>query len=152
MGIRRVNFPLCALERLAENCFVSRKASFSQINVNTQYRRSMSLIPFAYRRVMPCSSLQASQHWSIPHCEIPLRFQERGLPVCGTQLFANQCNPIVNRPILFYCRSMSLIPFANRWIVWCSSPKPHNIRLFPIVKFLFVFENEVLRNQPSESM
>ena len=44
----------------------------------------MSLIPFANRRVMPCSSLQASQHWSIPHREIPLRFRERGLPVRGT--------------------------------------------------------------------
>jgi hypothetical protein len=41
----------------------------------------MSLIPFANCRVMPCSSLQASQHWSIPHFEILLRLRERGLPV-----------------------------------------------------------------------
>ena len=37
----------------------------------------MSLIPFANRRIVWCSSLQASQHSSIPHREIPLRFRER---------------------------------------------------------------------------
>jgi len=44
----------------------------------------MSLIPFANRWIVWCSSLQASQHSSIPHREIPLRFRERGLPVRGT--------------------------------------------------------------------
>ena len=37
----------------------------------------MSLIPFANRWIVWCSSLQASQHSSIPHREIPLRFRER---------------------------------------------------------------------------
>ena len=26
----------------------------------------------------PCSTHEASQHWSIPRCEIPLRFREQG--------------------------------------------------------------------------
>jgi len=45
----------------------------------------MSLIPFANRRIVWCSSLQASQHSSIPHCEIPLRFRERAgaVPLTG---------------------------------------------------------------------
>ena len=51
----------------------------------------MRLIPLAYRWIVWCSSLGASQHWSIPHYEIPLRFWERvGLPSRIT----------VNRPIL----------------------------------------------------
>ena len=37
----------------------------------------MSLIPFANSRIVWCSSLQASQHSSIPHREIPLCFRER---------------------------------------------------------------------------
>jgi len=43
----------------------------------------MSLIPFANRRIVWCSSLQASQHSSIPHREIPLRFREPGLASWG---------------------------------------------------------------------
>jgi hypothetical protein len=42
----------------------------------------LRLILFANGRVMPCSSLQAPQHSSIPHFKIPLR----GLPVGGTAL------------------------------------------------------------------
>ena len=38
---------------------------------------------------------------------------------------------------------MSLIPFANRRVSRVPLSKPHNIGLFPIAKFLFVFENEL---------
>jgi hypothetical protein len=41
---------------------------------------------------------------------------------------------------------LRLIPFADRRIVWCSSLGASQHWLFPIEKFLFVFENEASRN------
>ena len=52
----------------------------------------MSLIPFANRWIVWCSSLQASQHSSIPHREIPLRFRERAgaVPRTGRPALENE--------------------------------------------------------------
>ena len=38
----------------------------------------------------PCSTFGASQHWSIPHREIPLRFRERGLARSTIEFYAER--------------------------------------------------------------
>ena len=91
MGVKRVDFPLCALERLVVKIpqgsvkprlfhlyvFTYKIDLFSYCRIFT------NSFPFSYRRISQCSTIGAPQHWSILHREIPLRFREPGLASWG---------------------------------------------------------------------
>ena len=76
MGVKRVDFPLCALERLVV-------IKFPRVDLFSFCRIFTNSFPFSNRGISQCSTLGAPQHSSIPHREIPLRFREPGLASWG---------------------------------------------------------------------
>ena len=53
--------------------YLHTKSTYFRIAVSSRIRFYLPVAAY-----QPCSTLGASQHSSILHCEIPLRFRERG--------------------------------------------------------------------------
>jgi len=72
--------------------YLHTKLSYFHIADASQIRFHLPVAAY-----QPCSTHGASQHWSIPHRKIPLRFCERGLARSTIGIYAKITFPSLRR-------------------------------------------------------